>query len=561
MDLRTLRMATVVGGHPWRFLAPAVVVGIVLAGGCGDEEAPLEPSEDLCPKPISVRASLASGRASPIDLTPSPYDAEFVAAGAEFDVPAAVLKSVGWVETRWQMVEGAEEFPGQPPAFGVMALRGDRLERAAALAGVATRAARREPIANIRAAAALLDVYAQEAEIDRSRPDAWADVLGRFSGIELERGRGAYSRLAVQAMTRGVRQQVALRSDPASAGVEADPCIEILQPPDSEPPPPPPPPPPPAQTDYEPAIWRPSLNFNARSGEMHLVIIHTCEGGYTGCWSWLVNPVSQVSSHYVVDEEGTEISQLVRERDRAWHIAARYDCQLNHGHDCELNGIQSNHITVGIEHAGFASQAVFPASQIEASAALVCDITRDRDIPRDWQHVVGHGQLQPENRTDPGPNWPWVDYLHSIQRHCGEVVVDDDGGLNDPPVATVDVPEGWTASNMTVDYYGNGYHWASTAEDATDGVGFAFFVEALDTLAIDARWTSGTNRSPRAEYLVVDAAGDTLAALRLDQTSGGGAWHELGRWEFPVGWNRVMVMRRDTPGFVVVADALRTRTE
>src|SRR5712692_11936904 len=26
-----------------------------------------------------------------------------------------------------------------------------------------------------------------------------------------------------------------------------------------------------------------------------LPIIHTCESNYTGCWSWLVNPVSQVS--------------------------------------------------------------------------------------------------------------------------------------------------------------------------------------------------------------------------------------------------------------------------
>src|SRR5207249_11086354 len=83
------------------------------------------------------------------------------------------------------------------------------------------------------------------------------------------------------------------------------------------------------------------------------------------------------SAHYVVNEDGSEASQLVLERDRAWHIAALYDCTLNRRHDCWLNGVQSNHFTVGVEHAGFASQDSFPASQIEASAALVCDITRD----------------------------------------------------------------------------------------------------------------------------------------------------------------------------------------
>ncbi|HEU0078245.1 MAG TPA: hypothetical protein VFQ76_11380, partial [Longimicrobiaceae bacterium] len=42
----------------------------------------------------------------------SPYDAVFARAGAEFGVPAELLRAVGWAETRWQMVRGAEEFPG-----------------------------------------------------------------------------------------------------------------------------------------------------------------------------------------------------------------------------------------------------------------------------------------------------------------------------------------------------------------------------------------------------------------------------------------------------------------
>src|SRR6266545_1353565 len=137
------------------------------------------------------------------------------------------------------------------------------------------------------------------------------------------------------------------------------------------------------------------------TGVPHIVIIHTCESNYASCWSWLDNPASQVSAHYVVNEDGSEISQLVREPNRAWHIAALYDCTLNRRHECWRNGVQSNHFTVGIEHAGFASQDSFPRAQLDRSAALVCDITRDRAIPRDWQHIVGHGQLQPADRTDP----------------------------------------------------------------------------------------------------------------------------------------------------------------
>ncbi len=542
--------------HSASIAAAALVLTLVAACG-GDDEAPVEPlAVDLCLDPSLVRLSLGAEGATPLDLTQSPFDEEFAAAGTEFDVPSAVLKSVAWVETRWQMVEGAEEFDGVPAAFGVMALRGKRLEGGAALAGATVEAARSEPLANIRSAAALLDAYASEVGIDRSRPEEWAAVVVRFSGIEIEAGRSAYAQQVGRALTRGIHQQAVLRGD--TWGIRLPHlCTEPWVPP----PPPPPPPPPTDTVDYEPAVWRPSPNFNTRVGETHFVIIHTCEGSYTGCWSWLVNPVSVVSSHYVIDEEGTEISQLVRERDRAWHIAATYDCTRDLGQDCHLNGIQSNHITIGIEHAGFASQSSFPATQIEASAALVCDITRDNDVPRDWQHIVGHGQLQPWNRTDPGPNWPWVGYLHSIQRHCGEVVVDDENGRNDATVAatTIDAPSEWTASSLTADYYGDGYRYAATRDDAEDGVTFSFLVEAPESLAIDARWTSGSNRSPRAQYLVIDAGGDTLADLRLDQTGGGGEWHSLGTWTFSAGWSRVVLLHRDTPGFVVIADAVRAR--
>jgi hypothetical protein len=310
-------------------------------------------------------------------------------------------------------------------------------------------------------------------------------------------------------------------------------------------------------------LWRPSPNFNDRAadstGLAHVVIIHTCEGGYTGCWSWLVNPVSQVSAHYVVDEEGTEISQLVREPKRAFHIAALYDCALNREHACALNGVQSNHFTVGIEHAGFASQDSFPATQLAASAALVCDLTRRLDIPRDWQHIVAHGQLQPHNRTDPGPHWPWIPYLHRVQADCGELVVDDAAEFNAAGAVVVSLPAAWVGAVATPDYYGGGYRFAPTAPDAVDSAVFSFRLDSAGRRAVDARWTGGTNRSPRAEYAVIDARGATLATVRVDQRANGGRWQPLGAWTFPVGWNRVALLRRDSSGAVVVADAVRIR--
>src|SRR5262245_32018524 len=390
--------------------------------------------------PVQPCPSVQLARLSPSSrlLTPgaSRFDSLFRAAGAEFHVAPELLAMVGWVETHWQMVQGAEEFPGRPAAFGVMGLRGSGVERGAELAGVTVDAARHDPASNIRAAAALLAAYAAEARGD------WDAAAARYSDIELPAGRTAY--LAAVAGERTIA---------------AAPCT--------------PPPPTDSGPDFASAIWRPSPNFDQRAadstGVPHVIIIHTCESNYASCWSWLVNSASQVSAHYVVSEDGGEISQLVLERNRAWHIAALYDCMLNRRHACWLNGVQSNHFTIGVEHAGFASQDSFPAAQLEQSAALVCDITKGRNIPRDWQHIVGHGQLQPVDRTDPGPHWPWIAYIHRVQARCGEVVVDDSAQFNDSSVASVAIPAGWQATDTTPDFYGGGYHWASTSPSATGG--------------------------------------------------------------------------------------------
>lgn len=68
-----------------------------------------------------------------------------------------------------------------------------------------------------------------------------------------------------------------------------------------------------------------SPNCNARKPEQGLdPIIDTLVIHYTGMMptirarDWLCDPVSQVSAHYLIDEDSTTW-QLVVEADRAWH--------------------------------------------------------------------------------------------------------------------------------------------------------------------------------------------------------------------------------------------------
>jgi len=315
--------------------------------------------------------------------------------------------------------------------------------------------------------------------------------------------------------------------------------------------------------DYAASIWRASPNYNSRSGySPQMIVIHTCEGGYSGCWSWLANSSAQASAHYVVNESGTEISQLVREADRAWHVAASYDCGLNGSVKCNLNGVSVNHFSVGIEHGGYASQSSFPTGQIDASAKLSCDISRDRNIPRDSYHIVSHGRLQPATRTDPGPNWPWSTYLSKVNGFCGStnttgLVIDSNNANNDSTKGYIQVSSNWTVGANT-GYYGNNYYTAPTAA-VSDPAVFHFYMAAAGTRTIDAWWVAATNRSTTAPFVITDANGDTLATVNVNQQLNGGQWNTLGTWSFPAGWNKVQLSRWTTSGSYVVADAIQVR--
>src|SRR5262245_9538788 len=81
--------------------------------------------------PDSTHAGLPAGEVGPEG---SALEVAFAAAGEMHGVPAELLKSIAWAETRWHMVSGEEELEGFGQRFGLMALRDDVLEEATELA-------------------------------------------------------------------------------------------------------------------------------------------------------------------------------------------------------------------------------------------------------------------------------------------------------------------------------------------------------------------------------------------------------------------------------------------
>lgn len=152
--------------------------------------------------------------------------------------------------------------------------------------------------------------------------------------------------------------------------------------------------------DYAGASVSPSPNHGERANgrKPDMIILH-----YTGmpsadqALSWLCREESQVSSHYFVHEDG-RVVQLVPEGRRAWHA----------GKSSWAGEADINSCSIGIEianpgHPG--GLPGFPETQVSAVIELC------RDCGARWgirpERVLGHSDVAPIRKVDPGENFPW----------------------------------------------------------------------------------------------------------------------------------------------------------
>ncbi|MBX3596836.1 MAG: N-acetylmuramoyl-L-alanine amidase [Rhizobiaceae bacterium] len=152
--------------------------------------------------------------------------------------------------------------------------------------------------------------------------------------------------------------------------------------------------------EHSGAEFRVSPNFGPRVGtsKPDMIILH-----YTGMESgraaeeWLCNPVSEVSSHYIVHEDG-RIVQMVREADRAWH-AGKSSWR-------GMGDINSRSIGIEIVNPGHAfGYTDFAEVQMASVIDLCTGIVHRHGIPA--ERVLGHSDIAPGRKVDPGEKFDW----------------------------------------------------------------------------------------------------------------------------------------------------------
>lgn len=340
-----------------------------------------------------------------------------IAAGA-FGVPAELLSAIGYVETGWDPITVSDPEDGQRPKYGLMALDPDQVRQGSRLTEIPESDVKRAILSNTLAAAAILNASADSLRIDRSEIRSWAPVIARFSRIVDPALRDAYVERVFEVIAHG-RFLYGAQGDSVQLLGQSSPQ-SLMSPAVGG-----------ATADDPSARWDSALYFRPRpappTGTVLLVVIHTCDDSYHDCMDWFKNPQNpyKTSAHYVVSREG-EITQMVREANRANHIIARYNCAYNSRYICARNGTSINNFSIGIEHEGFSTQQR-PQRQLEASARLACSIASRHHIPIQHIRFIAHGQMQ-SNRSDPGLTWNWTEFMRAVARDCHTA----DPGLSPP---------------------------------------------------------------------------------------------------------------------------------
>lgn len=180
-------------------------------------------------------------------------------------------------------------------------------------------------------------------------------------------------------------------------------------------------------------------NTSYKIDPRYLIIHFTAGGAASGSISWLCNQQSKASAHFVIDRDGT-ITQLVPLNQMAWHAGkSKYK---------KLDGLNSYSFGIEIANWGplnklpddsftpvgdpkqkvripsekvytgkhkdkqtvYSYWEIYPEVQILALENLTKTICENYKL----EAILGHEDVAPFRKCDPGPAFPWQDYKKNI---------------------------------------------------------------------------------------------------------------------------------------------------
>lgn len=187
--------------------------------------------------------------------------------------------------------------------------------------------------------------------------------------------------------------------------------------------------------DGKPVTQRSSPNIGGVIKPRLLVMHYTASQRAAGAIAWLCNPAAKASAHIVIDTDGT-VTQLVPLNRRAWHAGVSAwkgvsDCnafsigiemanpgplrQMADGTLTDANGqkypkSQAAMLAHRLEPKVVRPWATYPVAQQAAAVAIAQAICATYGI----KEIVGHDDIAPTRKRDPGPAWPMASFTSKV---------------------------------------------------------------------------------------------------------------------------------------------------
>ncbi len=141
--------------------------------------------------------------------------------------------------------------------------------------------------------------------------------------------------------------------------------------------------------------------------EIDTLVIHSmyaqdCPDPYDITECFITLEAHKVSTHYIISREGNVVL-CVPENKRAWHAGRSL---MPFSEDTREN---VNDFSIGIELIGSDTDGI-ERVQYEALADLTLDIAERHPI----HAIVGHDQIAPGRKFDPGPLFDWAAYASLV---------------------------------------------------------------------------------------------------------------------------------------------------
>ena len=310
----------------------------------------------------------------------------------------------------------------------------------------------------------------------------------------------------------------------------------------------------PPAADYPQAHWLAASSSNYSranrplSGPINMVVVHATEGSYSGTLQWFRNPRSHATAHYVVRSSDGDVTQMVREKDEAWHSG---------------NG-DVNDRSIGIEHEAWTNVCSWMTDAMyRSSAQLSAYFAIKYLIPIDRRHFIAHSEVPDPNHpgqfggyahhTDPGRCWDWPKYMALIKDFAAASVGSAAQRLGDDSARTFARPAGWSRAASSAAYARS---FSVTRPSATGTPAqFKLGVPKTGSYGLYAWWPAAASRNSSVPVGIDTSTGTQW--IRVDERAGTG-WRYLGSFSLAGGKSTVVrISPRTTATGTIAADAVK----